>query len=94
MKLILSITLVSITVFLFIAGFGCGRRTGDQGQITVCFAFQDLETEFWVAAHKAICETLQAKWEYSILMPKPHWAEQDAEQVWRLVSESPVEAIQ
>jgi ABC-type sugar transport system substrate-binding protein len=25
---------------------------------TICFAFQDLETEFWVAGHKAIVETL------------------------------------
>jgi inositol transport system substrate-binding protein len=29
---------------------------GDQK--TICFAFQDLETEFWVAGHKAIVETL------------------------------------
>jgi inositol transport system substrate-binding protein len=26
---------------------------------TICFAYQDLETEFWVAGHKAIVETLQ-----------------------------------
>ncbi len=26
----------------------------------ICFAFQDLETEFWVAGHKAITETLKA----------------------------------
>jgi inositol transport system substrate-binding protein len=26
---------------------------------TICFAFQDLETEFWVAGHKAITTTLQ-----------------------------------
>jgi ABC-type sugar transport system substrate-binding protein len=26
----------------------------------ICFAFQDLETEFWVAGHKAITETLTA----------------------------------
>ncbi|NJR13188.1 MAG: sugar ABC transporter substrate-binding protein [Phyllobacteriaceae bacterium] len=26
----------------------------------ICFAFQDLETEFWVAGHKAITETLAA----------------------------------
>ncbi len=30
-------------------------------QITICFAFQDLETQFWMAGHKAIVETLQAK---------------------------------
>ncbi|MBV5323320.1 substrate-binding domain-containing protein, partial [bacterium] len=28
---------------------------------TICFAFQDLETEFWMAGHKAITETLAAK---------------------------------
>src|SRR5215207_8932608 len=27
---------------------------------TICFGFQDLETEFWVAGHKAITETLRA----------------------------------
>ncbi|MBE0535723.1 MAG: sugar ABC transporter substrate-binding protein [Phycisphaerae bacterium] len=27
----------------------------------MCFAFQDLETEYWVAAHKAITETLRTK---------------------------------
>lgn len=32
-----------------------------QDDITICFAFQDLETEFWVAGHKAITETLRAK---------------------------------
>ena len=26
--------------------------------MTICFAYQDLETEFWVAGHKAIVETL------------------------------------
>jgi inositol transport system substrate-binding protein len=26
---------------------------------TICFAFQDLETEFWVAGHRAITSTLQ-----------------------------------
>lgn len=34
----------------------CNRSTDDR--LTICFAFQDLETEFWVAAHKAITETL------------------------------------
>ncbi|MCU0512154.1 MAG: sugar ABC transporter substrate-binding protein [Anaerolineae bacterium] len=30
-----------------------------QESITICFGFQDLETEFWVAGHKAITETLR-----------------------------------
>jgi inositol transport system substrate-binding protein len=29
--------------------------------LTICFAFQDLETEFWMAGHKAITETLAAQ---------------------------------
>ncbi|MCC7206846.1 MAG: sugar ABC transporter substrate-binding protein [Anaerolineae bacterium] len=32
-----------------------------QDQVTICFGFQDLETEFWVAGHKAITETLRAQ---------------------------------
>jgi inositol transport system substrate-binding protein len=28
---------------------------------TICFAFQDLETEFWVASHQAITETLKER---------------------------------
>lgn len=37
----------------------CQKR--DAGRMTICFAYQDLETEFWVAAHKAITETLAGK---------------------------------
>ena len=33
---------------------------GESDQITIAFCFQDLETEFWVAGHKAITETLRA----------------------------------
>jgi xylulokinase len=35
----------------------------------------------------------QAKREYSILTPRPHWAEQDAEQVWKLAIEALTEAV-
>jgi inositol transport system substrate-binding protein len=35
------------------AGLGTGAQAA-----TICFAFQDLETEFWVAGHKAITTTL------------------------------------
>ena len=35
----------------------------------------------------------QAKREYSILTPRPHWAEQDVEQVWKLAIESLTEAV-
>jgi inositol transport system substrate-binding protein len=30
-----------------------------QANITICFGFQDLETEFWVAGHRAITTTLR-----------------------------------
>ncbi|MEM6529072.1 MAG: sugar ABC transporter substrate-binding protein [Chloroflexota bacterium] len=30
-----------------------------QEDLTICFGFQDLETEFWVAGHRAITETLR-----------------------------------
>lgn len=43
------------TLALLSAGvtFGSGAQAA-----TICFAFQDLETEFWVAGHKAITTTL------------------------------------
>ncbi|MCD6174622.1 MAG: sugar ABC transporter substrate-binding protein [Planctomycetes bacterium] len=41
---------------------GCRDRGGsDDGSLTVCFALQDLETEFWVASHEAITQTLRKK---------------------------------
>ncbi len=46
---------------LVVACSSCSRKPDQGRQITVCFGFQDLETEFWVAAHKAITETLRSK---------------------------------
>jgi ABC-type sugar transport system substrate-binding protein len=40
---------------------GAAPQPQGKKQITICFAFQDLETGFWVAAHKAITETLKGK---------------------------------
>ena len=40
---------------------GCSRRDKQSDQVSICFAFQDLETEYWVAAHKAITETLRSR---------------------------------
>ncbi|MDC7244645.1 MAG: sugar ABC transporter substrate-binding protein [Sphaerochaetaceae bacterium] len=37
--------------------FAAGAQESDQ--VTIAFCFQDLETEFWVAGHKAITETLR-----------------------------------
>ena len=56
-RLILAILLA----LALLANSSCSRRDDKPGQVTVCFAFQDLETEYWVAAHKAITETLRAK---------------------------------
>jgi len=49
-----------LAVVLFLTGLSCSRREDEKQRVTVCFAFQDLETEFWVAAHKAITETLKS----------------------------------
>ncbi len=46
---------------LVLACASCSRRGEERDQTTICFGFQDLETEFWVAAHKAITETLRSK---------------------------------
>lgn len=35
--------------------------SSDKKEYTIAFCFQDLETEFWVASHKAITETLAAQ---------------------------------
>jgi len=42
---------------------GCREKKGEdgQGRLTICFTFQDLETEFWVAGHQVIVETLQKR---------------------------------
>jgi inositol transport system substrate-binding protein len=40
------------------SAFAGGSQEGD-GEVTIAFLFQDLETEFWVAGHKAITETLR-----------------------------------
>ena len=55
------VCIVLVAAVLVLTGPSCSRRDGTGDQVTVCFAFQDLETEFWVAAHKAIIETLRSK---------------------------------
>jgi len=51
----------AVVTVLVLGGVSCSRRGDAETQATVCFAFQDLETEFWVAGHKAITETLKSK---------------------------------
>jgi len=46
---------------LVLGNSSCSRRGDADKRTTICFAFQDLETEFWVAGHKAITETLKGK---------------------------------
>jgi len=55
------IGMLLVAVALTLAGVSCSDRGSGEDQVTICFAFQDLETEFWVAAHKAITETLRGK---------------------------------
>lgn len=54
------ITILLIAIFILAA---CQQTPTNSGpkKYTICFAFQDLETEFWMAGHKAITETLAAK---------------------------------
>jgi len=57
------LALVVLTAALLLVNFATLHPTTVRAQAKkkVCFAFQDLETEFWVAGHKAITETLKAK---------------------------------
>ncbi|WP_455381146.1 sugar ABC transporter substrate-binding protein, partial [Salinispira pacifica] len=61
-------TLSLVLVLALVVGafaVASGQKEGSAGskgkQITIAFCFQDLETEFWVAGHKAIVETLRGK---------------------------------
>jgi len=57
MKRLLSVALVLVLVAA--APVFAGGASEDDGEITIAFLFQDLETEFWVAGHKAITDTLR-----------------------------------
>jgi len=57
MKKILSVLLVTALILTMFTA--CGD-SGDK-KTKIAFCFQDLETEFWVAGHKAITETLEKK---------------------------------
>ena len=51
MKLSIRVLAISLLASVMFAGFA-------QSKPTICFAFQDLETEFWVAGHQAMTQTL------------------------------------
>jgi inositol transport system substrate-binding protein len=55
-KLLLVLVVIMVVPFFAMAS---GAQE-DDGKMTIAFCFQDLETEFWVAGHKAITETLTA----------------------------------
>lgn len=61
MKASPKIALLLLLAFMLLTNFQCTRRSDNEDKLTICFAFQDLETEFWVAAHKAVTETLRDK---------------------------------
>lgn len=44
-----------------LAAFGSGLAGGAANAATICWAFQDLETEFWVAGHQAVIKALNDK---------------------------------
>ena len=52
---------ICVSLAVVVGGTSCSKRGDAPSRATVCFAFQDLETEFWVAGHKAITETLKSK---------------------------------
>lgn len=63
MKTSLKAELLLLFAFMLFSVGQCSRRSNNDSKVTKCFAFQDLETEFHVAAHKAITETLRAEGE-------------------------------
>jgi ABC-type sugar transport system substrate-binding protein len=60
--------------------------------LNVCFAFQDLETEFWMAGHKAIVETLQAQGHNVIEQNSNEDANKQLEQIKNCIAQG-VDAI-
>ncbi|MCA0454373.1 MAG: sugar ABC transporter substrate-binding protein [Chloroflexi bacterium] len=52
------LSLISLTVVSAIM-LGLVASVRAQDNLTICFGFQDLETEFWVAGHRAITTTLR-----------------------------------
>lgn len=55
----LTVLLVVLCLMVPTLLFSAGGKEAKSDEITIAFCFQDLETEFWVAGHKAITETLR-----------------------------------
>jgi len=50
--------LATQTAAAALLALSCGGYATSASAANICFAFQDLETEFWIAGHKAITTTL------------------------------------
>jgi ABC-type sugar transport system substrate-binding protein len=50
---------VLLTLMIALLGLGFSSFAQAQASVRICFAFQDLKTEFWVAGHQAITTTLR-----------------------------------
>lgn len=64
MKKLLSLVLASVMMMTVLVGCAdekqsSGGGESDSKELTIAFSFEDLETEFWVAAHEIITDTLQ-----------------------------------
>lgn len=46
-------------MFARLSALACALLLGSAAAQTVCFAYQDLETEFWVAGHRAMTQAMQ-----------------------------------
>lgn len=51
--------LVVLVALMLLPAFLMAGGQGEGGQKTIAFLFQDLETEFWVAGHRAIIDILE-----------------------------------
>ena len=61
MKTAIKIVSFFIVFLLVLTAVQCAKDTEDADKITICFAFQDLETEAWVASYEAISNILREK---------------------------------
>lgn len=64
MKKLLSVMLVTAIMMTMLIGCAdekqsSGGGESDSKELTIAFSFEDLETEFWVAAHEIITDTLK-----------------------------------
>ncbi|MBN1444309.1 MAG: sugar ABC transporter substrate-binding protein [Planctomycetes bacterium] len=53
--------MAALGAILLLAPASCARRPAEETGLAVLFSFQDLETEFWVAAHRVITTALKEK---------------------------------